>query len=146
MGRETAPHISNLRGEFMDDNVCVYNSEQRCVESEKIALLEQRVDDLETWKNETKEFHSNFYDWQREQIVMNTRLDERLKGIETSLNKFNSGLMRNRKSLEISLTRLRAMLRGLLLPLYSVISLHKSGCRSNSIKTRLPNRNRLYEL
>lgn len=89
MGRETAPHISNLRGEFMDDNVCVYNSEQRCVESEKIALLEQRVDDLETWKNETKEFHSNFYDWQREQIVMNTRLDERLKGIETSLNKFN---------------------------------------------------------
>ena len=89
MGRETAPHISNLRGEFMDDNVCDYNSEQRCVESEKIALLEQRVDDLETWKNETKEFHSNFYDWQREQIVMNTRLDERLKGIETSLNKFN---------------------------------------------------------
>lgn len=89
MGRETAPHISNLRGEFMDGNVCVYNSEQRCVESEKIALLEQRVDDLETWKNETKEFHSNFYDWQREQIVMNTRLDERLKGIETSLNKFN---------------------------------------------------------
>lgn len=89
MGRETAPHISNLRGEFMDDNVCVYNSEQRCVESEKIALLEQRVDDLETWKNETKEFHSNFYDWQREQIVMNARLDERLKGIETSLNKFN---------------------------------------------------------
>lgn len=89
MGRETAPHISNLRGEFMDDNTCVYNSEQRCVESEKIALLEQRVDDLETWKNETKEFHSNFYDWQREQIVMNTRLDERLKGIETSLNKFN---------------------------------------------------------
>lgn len=89
MGRETAPHISNLRGEFMDDNVCVYNSEQRCVESEKIALLEQRVDDLETWKSETKEFHSNFYDWQREQIVMNTRLDERLKGIETSLNKFN---------------------------------------------------------
>ena len=89
MGRETAPHISNLRGKFMDDNVCVYNSEQRCVESEKIALLEQRVDDLETWKNETKEFHSNFYDWQREQIVMNARLDERLKGIETSLNKFN---------------------------------------------------------
>lgn len=89
MGRETAPHIANLRGEFMDDNTCVYNSEQRCVESEKIALLEQRVDDLETWKNETKEFHSNFYDWQREQIVMNTRLDERLKGIETSLNKFN---------------------------------------------------------
>lgn len=73
----------------MDDNVCTYNQEQRCVESEKIALLEQRVDDLETWKNETKEFHSNFYDWQREQIVMNTRLDERLKGIETSLNKFN---------------------------------------------------------
>lgn len=89
MGRETAPHISNLWGEFMDNNVCTYNQEQRCVESEKIALLEQRVDDLETWKNETKEFHSNFYDWQREQIVMNTRLDERLKGIETSLNKFN---------------------------------------------------------
>lgn len=89
MGRETAPHISNLWGEFMDDNVCTYNQEQRCVESEKIALLEQRVDDLETWKNEAKEFHSNFYDWQREQIVMNARLDERLKGIETSLNKFN---------------------------------------------------------
>lgn len=75
-------------GIYMDDT-CVFNPEQRCVESEKVALLEKRVEDLESWRNETKEFHSNFYDWQRDQIVMNTRLDERLKGIETSLNKFN---------------------------------------------------------
>lgn len=79
------------------DETCVLNPDQRCVGSEKVALLQKRVEDLEAWRNDTKEFHENFYNWQREQIVLNTRIDARLENIETDFKRVTSWMNNEQK-------------------------------------------------
>lgn len=49
--------------------------------------MEPRIRALEDWKGESKKFHNTFYDWQRDQIARDSRLDVQLSGIEANLEK-----------------------------------------------------------
>lgn len=69
---------------------CVINPERDCLGSAKAALLEKRIEDLEAWRGESKKFHNAFYDWQREQIARDARLDVKLQGIDDNLSKLVS--------------------------------------------------------
>lgn len=50
-------------------------------------IMEPRIKALEDWKSESKKFHNTFYDWQRDQIARDSRLDVQLSGIENNLKK-----------------------------------------------------------
>lgn len=52
--------------------------------------MEPRIKALEDWKSESKKFHNTFYDWQRDQIARDARLDVQLCGIEANLKKLVS--------------------------------------------------------
>lgn len=71
----------------MAEEKCVIRPDQPCIGSAKTALLEKRIEDLEKWKTDSKKFHETFYDWQREQIARDARLDEKLGAMETNLSK-----------------------------------------------------------
>ena len=49
--------------------------------------MEPRIKALEDWRGESKKFHNTFYDWQRDQIARDSRLDVQLNDIETNLKK-----------------------------------------------------------
>lgn len=71
----------------MADEKCILDPQRDCIGSAKAVLLEKRIVDLESWKDESKRFHNTFYDWQRGQIARDARLDEKLGAMESSLNK-----------------------------------------------------------
>lgn len=50
-------------------------------------VMEPRIKALEDWKRESKKFQNTFYDWQRDQIARDSRLDVQLSGIENDLKK-----------------------------------------------------------
>ena len=49
--------------------------------------MEGRITALENWKEESKKFHNNFYDWQRKQIERDTRRDVTLENMDANLKK-----------------------------------------------------------
>lgn len=71
----------------MPDEKCIIDPERDCIGKAAAAKLEARIDALENWQNESKKFHHAFYDWQREQIDWQARLDERLKSMEKDIRK-----------------------------------------------------------
>lgn len=56
-------------------------------ENRESCPMEPRIRALEDWKGESKKFHNAFYDWQRDQIARDSRLDVQLSGMETNLKK-----------------------------------------------------------
>ena len=56
-------------------------------ENRESCPMEPRIRSLEDWKGESKKFHNAFYDWQRDQIARDSRLDVQLSGIETNPKK-----------------------------------------------------------
>ena len=52
-----------------------------------MAVLKHRVEDLESWRLDSKKFHNDFYDWQREQIAREAKLDEQLSNMNRSIQK-----------------------------------------------------------
>ena len=52
--------------------------------------MEPRIQALEDWKSESKRFHNTFYDWQREQIAREAKLDEQLNSINRDIKKLVS--------------------------------------------------------
>ena len=66
---------------------CVLDPERECIGSARAALLEKRIETLEDWQAESKKFHNAFYDWQRDQIARDAKMDVQLDGIQTSLGK-----------------------------------------------------------
>lgn len=58
-----------------------------CKQAQEGCPMEPRIRSLEDWKGESKKFHNAFYDWQRDQIARDSRLDVQLSGIETNLKK-----------------------------------------------------------
>ena len=69
------------------DEKCVRDPTHDCFGLEAAASLEGRIKALEDWQRDSKKFHNSFYDWQREQIEWQARLDERLKSMEKDIKK-----------------------------------------------------------
>ena len=65
------------------DEKCVRDPRHDCFGLEAAAKLEGRVKSLEEWKDDSKKFHNDFYEWKNEQTARDARLDEKL----TSMNR-----------------------------------------------------------
>ncbi|MBS7226564.1 MAG: hypothetical protein KH050_14770 [Clostridiaceae bacterium] len=63
------------------------NPERDCLGSAKVAVLTERVERLEEWRDKSSKFHNDFYDWQRGQIARDARLDEQLKNMSADIAK-----------------------------------------------------------
>lgn len=66
---------------------CAKNPEQDCLCYPEMAVLKHRVEDLESWQQDSKKFHNSFYDWQREQIAREAKLDEQLSNMNRNIQK-----------------------------------------------------------
>ena len=64
---------------------CPINPLQSCAALDKANILEKRVDDLEDWQANSKEFHHKIYDWQRQEIDRKARIEEQLKTLNSNV-------------------------------------------------------------
>lgn len=71
----------------MPDDKCILDPERDCIGKEYAIKLEARIKTLEDWQKDSKEFHHAFYDWQREQIARDSKLDEKLSTMESNIGK-----------------------------------------------------------
>lgn len=71
----------------MAEDKCILDPERDCIGKAAAAKLEARIETLEHWRDDSKKFHENFYDWQRSQIRREAKLDEKLSNMETALDK-----------------------------------------------------------
>ena len=69
------------------DEKCILDPQRDCIGKAEAAKLEGRIKALEDWREDSKDFHAKFYDWQREQIARDARLDEKLNGMDTNIKK-----------------------------------------------------------
>lgn len=66
---------------------CLIDPARDCLGLAQSTILEKRIKDLEDWKINSSKFHESFYDYQREQIARDARLDEQLKSMNTNITK-----------------------------------------------------------
>lgn len=66
---------------------CIIEPERDCIGKAAALLLEKRIEDLEAWRDDSKKFHRDFYDWQRGQIARDARIDGQLSIMSKSLDK-----------------------------------------------------------
>ena len=71
----------------MADVKCVRDRRHDCFGLEAAARLEGRIKALEDWQQDSKKFHNSFYDWQREQIAREAKLDEQLSNMNRNIQK-----------------------------------------------------------
>ena len=71
----------------MPEEKCIINPERDCIGKTAAAKLEGRIKALEDWRKDSKDFHEKFYDWQREQIARDAKLDEQLSGMNRNISK-----------------------------------------------------------
>lgn len=69
------------------DEKCIIDPERDCIGKEYALKLENRIKNLEDWRDDSKVFHSKFYDWQREQIAREAKLDEQLNNMGDDIKK-----------------------------------------------------------
>lgn len=69
------------------DEKCVRDPRHDCFGLEAAARLEGRIKVLEDWQQDSKKFHNSFYDWQREQIAREAKLDEQLSNMNRNIQK-----------------------------------------------------------
>ena len=67
------------------DEKCIIHPERDCIGKAEAAKLEGRIKALEEWREDSKDFHVKFYDWQRQQIARDARLDEKLNGMDANI-------------------------------------------------------------
>lgn len=67
------------------DKSCITEGEGGCPLKEPFAKIEMRVQKLEDWQRGSKEFHENFYNWQRTQIDRDARLDVKLEAMDKNI-------------------------------------------------------------
>lgn len=67
------------------DEKCIIHPERDCIGKAEAAKLEGRIKALEEWREDSKDFHAKFYDWQRQQIARDARLDEKLNGMDANI-------------------------------------------------------------
>ena len=66
---------------------CKQDPRHECFGLEAAAKLEGRIKALEAWQRDSKKFHNSFYDWQREQIAREAKLDEQLSNMNRNIQK-----------------------------------------------------------
>lgn len=66
---------------------CILDPQRDCIGKAEAAKLEGRIKALEEWREDSKDFHAKFYDWQRQQIARDARLDEKLSGMDENIKK-----------------------------------------------------------
>lgn len=66
---------------------CIIDPQRECLGLAQAAVLEKRIEALEDWQKDSKKFHNTFYDWQREQIAREARLDVQLGSMEANIRK-----------------------------------------------------------
>lgn len=71
----------------MTGEKCIIDPQRDCIGKAAAAKLEARIEALETWRDDSKKFHNAFYDWQREQIARDAKLDEQLKNMNANIDK-----------------------------------------------------------
>ena len=71
----------------MTDERCRQDPRHDCFGLEAAARLEGRIKALEDWQQDSKKFHNSFYDWQREQIAREAKLDEQLSNMNKNIQK-----------------------------------------------------------
>ena len=71
----------------MADEKCILDPRLDCIGKAEAAKLEGRIKALEEWREDSKDFHAKFYDWQRQQIARDARLDEKLNGMDANIKK-----------------------------------------------------------
>lgn len=74
----------------MPDEKCIMDPERDCIGKAAAASLEGRIKALEAWREDSKDFHAKFYDWQRKQIARDAKLDEQLSNMDKNINKLVS--------------------------------------------------------
>ena len=72
------------------DEKCIRHPDQDCIGKEYAIKLEGRIKALEDWQQDSKKFHNSFYDWQREQIAREAKLDEQLSNMDKKIEKLLS--------------------------------------------------------
>lgn len=70
----------------MEDK-CILDPERDCIGKAEAAKLEGRIKALEEWREDSKDFHAKFYDWQRQQIAREAKLDEQLSNMNRNIQK-----------------------------------------------------------
>ena len=73
----------------MEDK-CILDPQRDCIGKAEAAKLEGRIKALEDWKEDSKKFHNSFYDWQRQQIAREAKLDEKLENMGENIQKLLS--------------------------------------------------------
>ena len=48
------------------DEKCILDPQRDCIGKAEAAKLEGRIKALEEWREDSKDFHAKFYDWQRQ--------------------------------------------------------------------------------
>ena len=71
----------------MADEKCVRDPRHDGFGLEAAARLKGRIKALEDWQQDSKKFHNSFYDWQREQIAREAKLDEQLSNMNRNIQK-----------------------------------------------------------
>lgn len=66
---------------------CIVDPQRDCIGKAEAAKLEGRIRALEEWREDSKDFHSKFYDWQRDQIARDATLDEKLSNMDANIKK-----------------------------------------------------------
>lgn len=74
----------------MPEEKCIIDPGRDCIGKAEAARLEGRIKALEDWREDSKDFHAEFYDWQKKQIARDAKLDERLSNMDKNINKLVS--------------------------------------------------------
>lgn len=74
------------------DEKCVRDPRHDCFGLEAAAKLEGRVKALEEWKDDSKKFHNDFYQWKTEQTARDARLDEKLTAMNKDMSDVKSDI------------------------------------------------------
>lgn len=76
----------------MADEKCIRDPRHDCFGLEAAAKLEGRVKALEEWKDDSKKFHNDFYQWKTEQTARDARLDEKFTAISQDMSDVKSDI------------------------------------------------------
>ena len=74
----------------MPEEKCIIDPGRDCIGKAEAARLEGRIKALEDWREDSKDFHAEFYDWQKKQIARDAKLEEQLSNMDKNINKLVS--------------------------------------------------------